>query len=82
MKKLRRDESMMNRILKEVNQDESKFKFFILVNARPSFLVNQLHGPCKTIDEAIEQCPPNSNIYLTEGVYFISNPITKPGLIF
>jgi len=40
MKKLRRDESMMNRILKEVNQDESKFKFFILVNARPSFLVN------------------------------------------
>ncbi len=41
-----------------------------------------MHGPCKSIDEAVEQCPPNCNIFLAEGVYTLTKAITKPGLIF
>ncbi len=45
-------------------------------------IVDQIKGPIKTIDEALELCSPNTDIYLEEGVYFISSYITKAGLIF
>ena len=34
-----------------------------------------------TLDEALENVEPHTTIFLTEGVYSISKPITKPGLI-
>ena len=33
------------------------------------------------MDEALEKCEPFTTIFLTEGVYTITQPITKPGLI-
>ena len=35
----------------------------------------------KTLDEALEGVEPFTTIFLTEGVYSITHPITKPGLI-
>ena len=38
-------------------------------------------GTYGTLDEALEGVEPYTTIYLTEGVYSITEPITKPGLI-
>ena len=40
-----------------------------------------LIGTYGTLDEALEGVDPYTTIYLTEGVYNITEPITKPGLI-
>lgn len=49
---------------------------------RPSVLVDQQNGPIRTIEEALDLAKPHSDIYLAEGIYTISKPITIPGLIF
>lgn len=41
-----------------------------------------MKGPITTIEEALDIAKPNSTIYLAEGIYSITKPITVPGLIF
>ena len=38
-------------------------------------------GTYETLDEALEKVEPYTTIYLMEGVYNITDPIEKPGLI-
>ena len=45
-------------------------------------LVGAKNGEYKTLDAALDACDEFTSIYLEEGVYTISKPITKPGLIF
>jgi hypothetical protein len=45
-------------------------------------VVDQVNGPITTIEEALEKAKPNTNIFLAEGIYTITVPITTPGLIF
>ena len=48
---------------------------------REKVLVGDKIGKYKTLDEALEKVNPFTTIFLTEGVYSITEPITKPGLI-
>lgn len=49
---------------------------------RPSVVVDQQNGPIFTIEAALEIIQPNSTVYLAEGIYTITVPLTIPGLIF
>ena len=45
-------------------------------------LVGKKNGEYETLDAALENCDEFTSIFLEEGVYSISKPITKPGLVF
>lgn len=49
---------------------------------RPSIVVDQVNGPVTSIEAALKDIQPNTIIYLSEGIYTITVPITTPGLIF
>ena len=44
-------------------------------------VTGEMIGKYKTLDEALKNVEPYTTIFLTEGVYTITEPITKPGLI-
>ena len=56
--------------------DEERSKILVGVGVNGETL-----GKYRTLDEALEKVDPFTTIFLTEGVYSITNPIDKPGLI-
>ena len=64
----------------EINAKEEEEKTKKYRDERKVVLVGK-EGQYKTLDEAIRDCDEFSIIYLEEGVYVISQPVTKPGLI-
>lgn len=44
-------------------------------------LVDPTVGPYFTLDEALQKVDPFTTIYLAQGVYMCTTPLTKPGLV-